>query len=133
MTESLLLTFTAAGQVLGGVSKRTVQRMVSDGELQRARVRGRVFVTRASVMAYVQRQAPPPHNRGAGTGAPGPMEVQTCRDDEGTTSTGSIKGRARPTGGRATQTDAAAMLAARLGLSGQKIRARRGPRRHGRR
>ena len=49
MTERLVLTFEEAGELLAGVSHRTVRRLVDAGELPVVRVAGRVGIPRRAL------------------------------------------------------------------------------------
>ncbi|MDD2770363.1 MAG: helix-turn-helix domain-containing protein, partial [Methylococcus sp.] len=63
MTLPLLLSLQDAAQQLGGVSARTVRRMIEAGELPAVRVRGRLTVPLASIQAWVAGQIQTPHNQ----------------------------------------------------------------------
>jgi excisionase family DNA binding protein len=48
-----------AQRLLGGVSRRTVLRLLDSGELVRVRVRGRVLVDPDSIRRYIERHREP--------------------------------------------------------------------------
>ena len=53
----LAVTYAEAGELLAGVSVRTVRRMVAAGELPIVRVHGRPTIPVAAIQAYIDRQA----------------------------------------------------------------------------
>jgi excisionase family DNA binding protein len=48
-----LITLDEAGRRLGGISRRTVDRLCADGSLRKVKVRGSSFVTAAEVERYL--------------------------------------------------------------------------------
>lgn len=116
MTDNLVWSLEEAARRLGGVSTRTVRRLLQAGENERRRVGRRLLVCAASVRLYVDRVGPEAQNRhGAG---PELQEESTCRTSaDQVTRTVSIGGKTRRTGGQATRTQAAEALAAALGLA----------------
>lgn len=54
--DPLLWSLEEAGRQLGGVSARTVRRMIQAGELPSLKVRGRLKVPAAAVREWVERQ-----------------------------------------------------------------------------
>lgn len=80
MNEPLLLTFAAAGQVLGGLCARTVRRLAKDGQITAIKVRGRAFIVTKSLHDYVHKLTGPAHNdECAGPGVP--EEETACHTD----------------------------------------------------
>jgi excisionase family DNA binding protein len=53
--DAVLLAIEEAARLLGGVSHKTVRRMLDAGELSRVRIRGRVLVSRAEILDLVAR------------------------------------------------------------------------------
>ena len=118
MNETLLWDLEETARQLGGVSTRTVRRLVQQREIAGVRVRSRVMVSPESVRAYLAQQI---------TGSDNPAragrdvrERSTCRKSARhgtwTVSTGE---RTRPTGGRPTWTRAARELDALLASGSQ--------------
>jgi excisionase family DNA binding protein len=60
--DTLLLSLEETARQLGGVSKRTVQRMIASGELCTVKVRRSVMVPSAIVKEWVENQLQPAHN-----------------------------------------------------------------------
>lgn len=58
----LLWTYEETARQLGGVSPRTVRRMVESGKISRVRVRGLVRILADSVLAYVACNTSQVHN-----------------------------------------------------------------------
>ena len=116
-TQSLL-TLSQAAQHLGGISERTVRRLIADNELQSVKIRGCApRVLPESIRAYIDRLAASAHNpEGAGQASQyGAQQCQSANQQHGTR-TESTSGQTRRTGGPAGQAEAARRLAARLGL-----------------
>lgn len=55
-TEPLVLRLPAAGQMLGGINRQTVARLLAEGELEAVYIGGTRMVCRLSCEAYVERQ-----------------------------------------------------------------------------
>ncbi|MEU4367519.1 helix-turn-helix domain-containing protein [Micromonospora chersina] len=55
-TAPLVLRLPAAGQLLGGINRQTVARLIAEGELQPVWIGGTRMVDRQSIEAYVERQ-----------------------------------------------------------------------------
>ena len=53
----LAVTYAEAGELLAGVSVRTIRRMVAAGELPVVRVHGRPTIPVAAIQAYLDRHA----------------------------------------------------------------------------
>jgi excisionase family DNA binding protein len=102
MTDALLWSIAETARQLGGVSERTVQRLLQSGELPTVNVRGRRKVPSAAVRAWVAKQLGSVHTDEAGLG----VEETTCHTDV----------TILPTGGSATATQAAKKLAKVLKL-----------------
>lgn len=54
--DGLLAGIPEVRRLLGGVSRRTVLRLLDDGELRRVRIRGRTMTPVADVLALIERQ-----------------------------------------------------------------------------
>ncbi|MCG6862921.1 MAG: helix-turn-helix domain-containing protein [Chromatiaceae bacterium] len=119
MTDTLLWSLEEAARQLGGISTRTVRRLLEAGEIEPRRVGRRLLVCAASVRIYVDRSGPAGQNSGrAGRDV---REESTCLESakRGTRMV-SIGGRIRRTGGRRTRTQAAEELAKVLELPTDK-------------
>ncbi|MEU5945101.1 hypothetical protein ABZ793_06010 [Micromonospora sp. NPDC047465] len=55
-TAPLVLRLPAAGQLLGGINRQTVARLIAEGELEPVYIGGTRMVCRLSCEAYVKRQ-----------------------------------------------------------------------------
>jgi excisionase family DNA binding protein len=51
----LLMDIPQAAEILGGISKETVRRLIASGELPIVRLRGRVLIEEAALVELVQR------------------------------------------------------------------------------
>ena len=108
MPDTLLWSISETARQLGGVSVRTVQRMLEKGELPTVSVRGCRKVPSEAVRAWVAKQLSQVHTLSAGLG----VEDTTCHTDEKTPRTG----------GSATATQAARKLAKVLSLPATRRR-----------
>lgn len=119
MTDTLLWSLEEAAQQLGGVSTRTVRRLLEAGEIEPRRVGRRLLVCAASVRIFVDRSGPAEEN--AGRVGRDVREESTCLESaKRGTRTVSIGGRIRRTGGRRTRTQVAEELAKVLELQTDK-------------
>jgi len=110
MTEPLLWTLDEAGKAMGGISSRTVRRLIQTGELQAIRIRGCAPRIRPEdVQTWIEQNLTPGHNNGARGSVP-KQEKSTCLTNVMTA----------PFGGRRTPMPADAALGARLGLKIEK-------------
>jgi len=118
MTDTLLWDLTETARQLGGVSTRTVRRLIDAGDIVPKRVGRRLLVRAASVLAYLDRDMTHAHNpMCAGPDARSTLEERTCQDSaRRETKTGYSGGRTRLTGGHRTPRQAASELAAVLAL-----------------
>ena len=110
MTETLLWDLAETARQLGGVSPRTVRRLIDQGVIARVRIGRRVLVRAASVREHLDRASTPsdnPHRAG-----PDVREPSTCRIDAATARSG----------GSVTPMQAANELAALLGLKTERRR-----------
>jgi len=77
MTDALLWDLEEAARQLGGVSTRTIRRLIERRELPAVRVLGRVCVPAAAVREWIDRKMQPAHNQEcAGPGVR--KEVTAC-------------------------------------------------------
>jgi excisionase family DNA binding protein len=117
MEAPLLWKLEEAAKQLGGVSTRTVQRMIQSGELPSVLVRRTVKVPAASVLEWVERNMRNSHN---GTCVQQAVqrnaEKSTCQSAREETRTGFTIDLTPRSGGSALSTDAADRLAAVLGF-----------------
>jgi excisionase family DNA binding protein len=99
LTETLLWDLAETARQLGGISPRTVRRLVEGGDLKSVKIGRRLLVEVASVHAYMDRIITPGNNRPCA----GPrvlQEVGTCR----------IEAKTVPSGGSVTPIRAAREL-----------------------
>ena len=66
MTETLLWSLEEAARQLGGISTRTVRRLLHVGEIEPRRVGKRLLVCAASVHSYVERLGSEAQNQQGG-------------------------------------------------------------------
>ena len=112
MSDTLLWDLAETARQLGGVSTRTVRRLVQQQEIAGVRVRSRVMVRPDSVRAYLDQQITDSDNPArAGRDV---RETSTCRSVN-KTRMGSIAALTRRAGGHRTSTQAARELDALLG------------------
>lgn len=103
MTDALLWDLKEAARQLGGVSTRTIRRLIERRELPAVRVLGRVCVPAAAVREWIDRKMQPAHNQEcAGPGVR--KEVKACH----------TVAKIVPFGGSASSTQAAKELDALL-------------------
>jgi excisionase family DNA binding protein len=110
MNDTLLWDLAETARQLGGVSTRTVRRLLDRGDIEPRRVGRRLLVTAESVRAYVDDSNTASDNRPCAG-----LASQT--EESAKTKTGSTVVPIRRTGGLRIPTDAASELAARLGLT----------------
>ncbi len=115
MSDALLWNLDEAARQLGGVSSRTVRRLMDRGAIRTQKVGRRRLVVAASVREWLDAEMTAEHtDTHAGLGVQG---GSACRRSVKTeTKTVSTKGRTRRTGGRRTSTQAARELAEVLAL-----------------
>lgn len=106
MDEQLLWDIEETARQLGGVSTRTVRRLIMRGELPAVRVGRRVSVPAAGVHTYIERNMQPAHNT--------PRAEPGVR--EGGNNACHTVARNPPSGGSITSMQAAKELAAVLEL-----------------
>ncbi|MVF23734.1 DNA-binding protein [Methylocaldum sp. BRCS4] len=125
-TPLLLWSLEQAGEALGGISARTVRRLIQAGELPAIKIRSLTKLRPADVEAYIVRCA--------GQAVPTTTGDDTCQSasNENETRMGSSSGRIRRTGGRPGQTPAAERFGALLKFDAKMIRERKEQRRSGR-
>lgn len=111
-----LLTIPAAAARLA-VSRRTVERLIRAGQLQRIRIGGAVRIDPADLTDYIARA-----RAGADTGAGAEAREAPWQEHENKTETASTGGTARRTGGHRRPTDAADRLAAVLAFGSPTTR-----------
>ncbi|WP_456378805.1 helix-turn-helix domain-containing protein [Thiolapillus sp.] len=116
---SLLWSLNEAAQQLGGVSTRTVRRLIDRGELASCRVGRRLMVVADSARSYVDGTMKPAHNQSCAGKVV--QEVSTCQESANATRTGYSPVPIRRTGGRALRMSAASQLAEALALDETKI------------
>ena len=56
-TARLLVSYTEAGEMLGGISRTTLWELAKAGQLTRVNIGRRTFITRESIDAYIARLA----------------------------------------------------------------------------
>jgi len=121
MTDPLLWDLSETARQLGGVSTRTVQRLIGAGEINARRVGRRLMVRVDSVRAYLDQEMLDKHNSGcAGKAVLKREGGSTCRESASETRMASSPGRTRRSGGRALRTDAADQLAVLLEFDKKK-------------
>jgi excisionase family DNA binding protein len=120
-SEPLLWDLSETARQLGGISTRTVRRMLDRGELTAHRLGRRLMIRADSVRGYLDLCTPSLHNSGHAGKAVLPLEDSTCRKSVNAIKTGSSPARIRRTGGRATRMEAANRLADLLGFDRTKI------------
>jgi excisionase family DNA binding protein len=115
MTDTLLWSLEEAARQLGGISTRTVRRLVEVGEIEPRRVGRRLLVSAASVRDFVDRLGSTAKNwQSAGRDV---QEESTCLESaKRETKMVSTGVRTRLTGGPRTRTRAAEELAKVLEL-----------------
>lgn len=112
MMDTLLWDLTEAARQLGGVSTRTVRRLIEQGALQSKKVGARLMVRPESVRSYLDQDITLGNNPAcAGRDV---REIVTCRSASNEIRTDCIGARGRRTGGRPTQTLAVRELDALL-------------------
>ena len=115
MSGQLLYSLEDAARQLGGVSTRTVRRLIDRGDLAACRVGRRLMVVADSVESYVDDAMSPAHN--CNRAVKDVREVSTCRRSvKRGTGMVSIGGKTRRTGGPVSPMQAAKELAAVLEL-----------------
>jgi hypothetical protein len=120
MTDSLLWNIAETARQLGGMTPRTVWRLIAAEKLVPVRIGRRTFVEVQSVTALVE-SLRMQNNRGDNP-AGAAVREGTCRDTAEEIKTGSTSGRTCRTGGRHSQMDAAVRLAAALELPSRMTR-----------
>ena len=116
MNETLLWDLAETARQLGGVSTRTVRRLVQQQKIAGVRVCSRVMVRPESVRAYLDQQITDSDNPArAGRDV---RETSTCRSVN-KTRMGSIAALTRRAGGHHTSTQAARELDALLASGSQ--------------
>lgn len=110
MVTPILWSIDETARQLGGISGRTVRRMLERGELSAVRIGRCVKINAASVQAYVDGKTDS-YNDQARRDVQGGGTCQKVNDKTEFTS-----GRTRPIGGSVSQTQAASELAAVLKL-----------------
>lgn len=116
----LLVPLADVAYLLGQVSRRHVERLISSGELPSVKIGHRRLVKLSDLHAFIDKQSTDGASLARGAG--GGDEKRQCRDDANRTETEYTKGRTRRSGGRACQTGKAAQLAAVLGYPLHKTR-----------
>lgn len=120
--EPLLLDLPEAARRLGGLSTRTVRRLIERGELHGHRIGRRLLVSVSSIHELIDRALLPAHNfERVGRNVP---ENSTCRDVD-KTAMGSMNGRTPRTTGRRMSTPAAHELGALLEFKNPRKDARK--------
>ncbi|MCP3882547.1 MAG: helix-turn-helix domain-containing protein, partial [Sulfitobacter sp.] len=112
--DPLLWSLDEVGRQLGGISVRSVRRLLDRGALPKTSVGGRIMVPSAAVREYVEAQTVPAHNGSCvGQGALAPTRGNSaCLNKP----KGSLKNRTASTGTPTSPTQAADALNALLGL-----------------
>ena len=119
-SDTLLWSLQEAARQLGGVSTRSVRRMIDAGELPAVSVRRSIKIPVAAVLEWVERNMSYTHNHPC-AGPSVLKEKSTChRSVKTETRTVSTGVRTRHTGGPVTVTQAAKELAAVLELPAAK-------------
>ncbi|WP_366929579.1 helix-turn-helix domain-containing protein [uncultured Thiohalocapsa sp.] len=118
--DPLLWSLDEAARQLGGVSVRTVQRLIQRRELPAVSVGRRRLVRPADVRALIARSSTPSATLSDDNASE--STEQQCPEEASKTATGSFAARTRRTGGSRSRTDAAAQLAAVLGFPTPKTR-----------
>ena len=106
----LLWDLKEAARQLGGISTRTVRRLIDEREITPQKIGRRLMVNRASVIAYLDRGATAAH-----TDRPTPATGANPWQP-GATKTGSIAAKTHPTGGHRSPPQMAGELARVLKL-----------------
>ena len=108
MTDTLLWSLEEAARQLGGISTRTVRRLLEVGEIEPRRVGRRLLVSAASVRFYVDRLGPGAQNpERAGRDV---REESTCLESAKPTRMASMSALTLRATGRPTWTQAAREL-----------------------
>lgn len=110
VSEPLLLDLPEAARWLGGISTRTVRRLIEREELPSVRVGRRLTIPIAALRTWVAKQCPLAHTHG-GAGEAVLEEKRTCQESANVTKMGYSPVQTRPSGGRAIQMEAANRLA----------------------
>ena len=126
--DPLLWNLEETARQLGGVSVRTVRRLINSGAIEAQRVGRRVMVKVASVRALVDQDNGAAHNCSC-AGKAVRQEESTGRESANVTKTASSLAPTRRTGGRASRTAAAEQLADLLGCARTKTPIKSKPRR----
>ncbi|PZN75384.1 MAG: hypothetical protein DM484_19005 [Candidatus Methylumidiphilus alinenensis] len=109
MTTQLLWSLDEAAKAMGGISARTVRRLIQTGELPAIRIRGCAPRIRPEdVQTWIEQNIVRNHNNGARGSVP-KKEESTCLTNRKTD-----KGSLAQSGGRVTQTQVARELDALL-------------------
>ena len=126
MSKPLLWNLNETARQLGGISTRTVRRLVAAGELTRVRIGRRVLIPDQSIQAYIERNMYLAHNDDCvGPDVQQSMETSTCQENAKTETRTVFTGvRTRRTGGLVSPTQAAKDLAAVLELPTERKRKR---------
>ena len=111
MSDALLWNLEEAARQLGGISPRTVRRLISKGELPTVRVGTRLLIPSSAVAHWIECQTLPYAQSGVGQTARG---TGLCPEEK--TRMASTNAVIRRTGGPVTPTHAAHELAAVLKL-----------------
>lgn len=65
--SSLLLTLNGARDILGGIAMGTLDKLAANGDVTKVKIGRRAFITRASVLVYLDRLAGEAETLSAGT------------------------------------------------------------------
>ncbi|WP_223212120.1 helix-turn-helix domain-containing protein [Thiolapillus brandeum] len=119
MSGQLLYSLEDAAEQLGGISTRTVRRLIDRGQLSTCKVGRRLMVVAESVRNYVDGNMQPAHNQPCAGKVV--QEESTCQESVNAIRTGYSPARTRHIGGRASRMNAANQLAEALALDVKKI------------
>ena len=115
MTDTLLWSLDETARQLGGISIRTVRRMLKRGDLKPVRIGRSLRVCANSVHSFVDRSRTKSDNP-CGVAVLG---ENTCHEKRSETKTESTSGRTHRTGGQRSRTAAADQLGALLAFPSQ--------------
>ena len=121
MTTQLLWSLEEAGKAMGGISARTVRRLIQTGELPAIRIRGCAPRLRpADVQIWIEQNITHAHNHPARGSVPNQREVAQCQNQQ----KGFMNVQTRRTGGSPTQMPTVSEFGVLLGFSGTEERKR---------
>jgi excisionase family DNA binding protein len=126
-SDTLLWDLKETARQLGGVSVRTVRRLINSGAIDARRVGRRIMVRVASAQAFVDPGKSAAHYASC-AGKAVQREESTCRESANGTRTVSSVARTHRTGGQASRTEAAEQLADLLGCARPRTPTKSGPR-----